>query len=103
MTIDIFNLDNLSDIPQQIRKDLKILSRDPFEKNIIMLFEKAGRELSIDEVTVAYYRAYQELKDRNKIMAKLYNMSRSKSPAIKAIEHKKGIYEFILVEKEEPM
>lgn len=92
METDIFDLSDLSDIPQEIKRDLKILARDDFEKNIIKLFKKAARQLTIDEVTVAYFRFFKEKKDRKAIMAKLYNMSRSKRPAIISVENRKGVY-----------
>jgi hypothetical protein len=97
---DIFNLSNLSDIPDSIKGELKILSRDGFEMKIIELFKKAGRELNIDEVTVAYYRFFKEEKNRSQIMTKLYNMSRSEHSAIKSIEGRKGVYKLNLEDSE---
>jgi hypothetical protein len=100
--IDIFDLNNLSDIPSKIKSDLKVLSRDGFEKKIIEIFKKANRELNIDEVTVAYYRLHkdEEEKERRQVMTKLYNMARSPRPAIKALPQK-GVYKLILEDEEE--
>ena len=97
---DIFSLDDLSDIPADIKSELKVLSRDAFETKVIELFKKANRELNIDEVTVAYYRFFKEEKNRHQIMTKLYNMSRSDRPAIGSVEGRKGVYTLILEEDE---
>ncbi|MDA0307507.1 MAG: hypothetical protein O2832_02140 [Proteobacteria bacterium] len=96
---DIFDLNNLSDIPNEIKSDLKVLSRDGFEKKIIDIFKKANRELNIDEITVGYYRVYKEVKERRQVMTKLYNMARSPRPAIEAMPQK-GVYKLILEEDE---
>lgn len=101
MTKDIFDLIDLTDIPDNIKKELKILSRDPFENQLIEIFKMANREISIDEVTVAYYRIYKDAKERRQIMTKLYNMSRSDRPAIKSMPQK-GVYKLILEEEKEP-
>lgn len=94
--VDVFDLSDLSDLPQNIKAELKVNARDPFEKNIIDIFRKASRELEIDQVTVAYYRLFKEAKERKQIMAKLYNMSRTDRPAIQSVAGKKGVYKLIL-------
>lgn len=97
---DIFSMDDLTDIPQHIKDELKVVSRDAFEKNIIALFHRAMRDLSIDEVTVGYYRLYGEAKERKQIMAKLYNMTRSDRPALRSVVGKKGVYRLIIGDNE---
>ena len=97
---DIFDLSDLSDLPQNVKSDLNVLKRDDFENKIINVFRRANRELTLDEVTVGYYRLHNEEKERKQIMAKLYNMSRTNRPAIKSIEGKKGVYKLILGEDE---
>lgn len=97
---NIFDLSDLSDLPQNVKSDLNILKRDNFENKIIDVFRRANRELTLDELTVGYYRLHDEEKERKQIMAKLYNMSRANQPAIKSIEGKKGIYKLILEDDE---
>ncbi len=90
---DIFDLTNVDDIPEDVKKDISV---DVFATRIITLFELAKRELSIDEITVGYYRKYKnietERKTKKQIMGKVYNMSRERNPQIKSVEGKKGIY-----------
>jgi len=93
--IDIFDLSDVSDIPHDIAQYLKIFTRGSFERNIIELFRKAGRQLTIDEVTVAYFRCFSEQVERPKIVTKLYHMSRSKHPVIASVKKKKGVYRLI--------
>lgn len=97
--MDIFDISDLSDIPQEIKKGLRVLGkRDGFGSSLIKIFELAGRELSIDEVTVAYYRLLKRrkkagrVKTRKQIMGKLYIMSISDNPPIESVEGKRGVY-----------
>ena len=90
---NIFDLTNVDDIPENVKKDINI---DLFAKRIVELFVLADRDLSIDEITVAYYRRYKdddsEVKTKKQIMSKLYNMSRERNSQIQSVEGKKGIY-----------
>lgn len=71
LATDIFNTDNLEDIPEKIKKEL---SSNETEKRILELFDIAKRPLNLDEITVGYYRKYGEIKSRNFFMNKLYRM-----------------------------
>ena len=51
MTENIFDLIDISDIPDEISKELNC---DVFAQNILTLFNKAGRNLTINEITVGY-------------------------------------------------
>ncbi|MBR1604777.1 MAG: hypothetical protein IJ660_01565 [Alphaproteobacteria bacterium] len=90
---DLFDLTNVDDLPEDVRKDINV---DLFAKRIIDLFELAQRDLSIDEITVAYYRKYSaedtDIKLKKQIMSKVYNMSRERNPKIKSVEGQKGVY-----------
>ena len=61
MTENIFDLTDVSDIPAEISAEL---SNDVFAQNILKLFKEAGRRLSIAEVTVGYYREFNEIKTK---------------------------------------
>ena len=89
MTENIFDLTDVSDIPEKISAEL---SNDVFAQNILKLFNKAGRNLTIDEVTVGYYRQFKEIKTKRQIMVKLYSMARARSAKIRSIPNLKGVY-----------
>ena len=91
---DLFDLFDLSDIPVEIG-DVK---RDQLSNEIIELFQLAGRELNIDELTVAHYRKYVKnnpakiIKNKTQIMNKVYKMSKERNTRIEPVEGKKGVY-----------
>ena len=89
MTENIFDLTDVSDIPEEISAEL---SNDVFAQNIFTLFNKAGRNLTIDEITVGYYRQFNEIKTKRQIMVKLYSMARARRAKIKSIPKLKGVY-----------
>lgn len=89
MTENIFDLTDISDIPAEISAEL---NNDVFAQNILTLFNKAGRNLSIPEVTVGYYRQFKEIKTKRQIMVKLYSMARARRAKIKSIPKLKGVY-----------
>ena len=89
MTENIFDLTDVSDIPEEISTEL---SHDVFAQNILTLFNKAGRNLTIDEITVGYYRQFKEIKTKRQIMVKLYSMARARNAKIRSIPNLKGVY-----------
>ena len=89
---NIFDLNNLEDLTQEIKSQLVIQKVDPAYKKIISLLEKAGKPLNLDEMMVGYYREYGVLKPRKYFMSKLYNMSRSRFKQIESVKGKKGTY-----------
>lgn len=93
--IDIFDLSNQSDLPQELRNELVVNKRDDFEQKIIDLFKLAGVGLNIDQIQAGYFRKYGEHKERSKINSKLYNMSRANNPAIESVTGKKGVYKML--------
>ena len=89
MTENIFDLTDVSDIPAEISTDL---THDVFAQNILKLFKEAGRKLTVDEITVGYYRQFKEIKTKRQIMVKLYSMARARRAKIKSIPNFKGVY-----------
>lgn len=89
---NLFDLEYLDDLPDDLKSDLKILKRDDFELKIIELFKRSSGELNIDQIQAGYFRLHNEIKDRRQMTAKLYTMCKDSKPAIKAIEGKKGVY-----------
>ena len=92
ITENIFDLTDVSDIPAKISTDLR---RDVFAQNILKLFNKAGRNLTVDEITVGYYRQFKEIKTKRQIVLKLYNMAREEEAKIRSIPNRKGVYKVI--------
>ena len=89
MTENIFDLTDVSDIPVEISTEL---TYDVFAQNILKLFNEAGRNLTINEITVAYYRQFKEIKTKRQIMVKLYSMARARNAKIRSIPNLKGVY-----------
>lgn len=89
MKENIFDLTDVSDIPAEISAEL---SNGVFAQNILKLFNKAGRNLTIDEITVGYYRQFKEIKTKRQIMVKLYSMARARNAKIRSIPNLKGVY-----------
>ena len=89
---DIFDLSNVDDIPDEVKEGIVV---DVVATRILELFKIAKRPLSIDEITVAYYRKFKDedddLKTKKQIMGKVYNMSRERNAKIKSVEGKKGV------------
>ena len=92
MKENIFDLTDVSDIPDEISTELNC---DVFAQNILTLFNKAGRNLTINEITVGYYRQFKEIKTKRQIMVKLYSMARARNAKIRSIPNLKGVYEVI--------
>ena len=93
---DIFDLFSIDDIPADIAEGL---NTDVFAKRIIELLKFAGRPLSVDELTVGFYRKYKGEEDGKKtkrqVTLKAYNMSKEDYPLIKSMENRKGMYELV--------
>ena len=93
---DIFDLFSIDDIPADIANGI---NTDTFAKRIIELLKLAGRPLSVDELTVGFYRKYKDendgIKTKRQITLKAYNMSKEEHPSIKSVENRKGVYELI--------
>ena len=89
---DIFDIKNVDDIPIEIKNEL---NNHNYTYNILELFRIANRALSIDEVTIGYYRKFKELKTKTQITSKLYMMAKSNQPKIVRIPGFKGIYKLM--------
>lgn len=94
--MDLFDLTNVDDLPDKVKEGINI---DMMATRILDLFELAQRDLSLDELTVAYYRKYKdedtEIRSKRQIMGKVYNMSRERNPKIKSVEGKKEFTLFV--------
>ena len=86
---DIFDVCNVDDIPDEIKNGLNEVL---FAKKILELLDIVKRKLSVDEVTVGYFRKFGEPKTKKQIMGKLYNMARAVNPKIISVSGRKGVY-----------
>ncbi len=87
---NIFDLDNIKDIPDDLRSQLKLKKLDDFSDKLLQLFELAERELSVDEIMISYFRKYDITKTRRQIVAKMYSLSTSGH--IERVPNKRGVY-----------
>lgn len=89
---DIFNITNLSDLPEDMKKAVESRKYDEFEQKILELFHIANRPLSINEIMVALYRKYNVNKNRRQVMNKLYQMASPSNAIAEIYSIKKGVY-----------
>ena len=70
---DIFDLKDISDIPQDLKDELNLLS--DVDNKMLYLF-KEKEILNINEVMVSWFRKYGEVRSRQYFMTTLYRMKR---------------------------
>ena len=92
---NIFDLFDTSDLPDNLKNDLKRFKRSETEERIINLLRLADEDLSLNQLQVGYYRKYGEVKERRKLTAKLYIMCKSDNPVVTSVKGKKGKYRLI--------
>ena len=73
---DIFNLDDIADLPANLVKELKLTTKK--EEQFLNLFREKS-PLNINQVMVAWYRKHNKVRTRTDITASLYRL------------HKKGL------------
>ncbi len=95
---NLFDINDLSDLPEDMRKDVESRRLDDFESKILDLFEIANRELTIDEVMIALFRKFSLIKNRRQVMNKLYQMGNPKTGRLVSV--KKGLYKLKTKEAE---
>ena len=84
---NIFDLDDLTDLPAELIKELNLAS--DVDTKILELFKEAGKALNLTQLLVGYYRKYDEKKTRQYMMTTCYRLIRKGflSPA-----EGKGVY-----------
>lgn len=73
---DIFDLNDLSDVSDEVRKAIKPASSND---KIIELFQIAKRELKTSELIVAYYRKFGVALTKKQMYMRLWVLLRNKS------------------------
>ena len=92
MMANIFDLTNTTDLPKTIREGLSIKTPNKFESDVRALFEIAGGPLTIDEITVGYYRKYGGTINKNNMMHKLYMAAKNKDCCFEKVRLSKSTY-----------
>lgn len=82
---DIFDLNNLSDVSEEVIKELKILKDTD---RLLSLFKIAKRELNTNELIVAYYRKFGISLTKKQIYMKVFALTRTK----KIEQVSRGVY-----------
>ena len=93
---DICSLENLDDIPKELKSQITIFRMNRFDKRIIDLFKKVNRKLNLDEVIVGYYRIYNVVSVRSKLLYRLNCICENQGPQLKKISTKGKISVFEL-------
>lgn len=84
-------LGDLSDLPEELRKQLVSIQYDETEQAIIdIVTEQFGGIASIDEILVALYRKTKEMPQREALANKIYRMTRKE--LLTSVSGKKGVY-----------
>lgn len=73
---DIFDLNNLSDVSKEVRKELNILKDTD---RLLSLFKIAKRELNTNELIVAYYRKFGIALTKKQVYMKIWLLARTKN------------------------
>lgn len=89
---DFFDLNNLDDLPDEVKKEVSLLGLRKDTERLLSLFD-IKNQLTIDEIIVGMSRKYGMNKKRNWVSSTVYNLKRRKT--IKEIDGKKKIYEKI--------
>lgn len=89
---NLFDLTNLSDLPNELKNGLSIKTPSKFESDIRALFEIADGPLTIDEITVGYYRKFGGNINKKNMMHKLYVAARNKDCCFEKVRGSKSTY-----------
>lgn len=68
----IFSTDDLSDLPPELIKELKLAG--DVDSTLLTLFLEAGGTLNLSSLLVGYYRKYNEIKTRQYMMTTCYRL-----------------------------
>ena len=69
---DIFDLNNLSDLPEELIREINLTTK--VEKIILNLFLDGDGTLNLSKLIVGYYRKHDEIKTRQYMMTTCYRL-----------------------------
>ena len=82
---------DLSDLPEELRKQLQIAKVSELEQVIISIIEEMYEGVAnVDEILVGLYRKTDEVHQRQNLANKLYRMTAAKQ--LLSVPRKKGVY-----------
>ncbi|MDD3183645.1 MAG: hypothetical protein PHD48_12715 [Alphaproteobacteria bacterium] len=84
-------LGNLSDLPDELKKQLQATKTDELERQILDVLSGLEGIGNIDEVLVGLYRKFSVIQERAFLSNKMYRMA--KAGHLKSVKGKKGVYE----------
>ncbi|MFZ0946154.1 MAG: hypothetical protein WB930_13880 [Syntrophobacteraceae bacterium] len=84
-------LGNLSDIPEELRKQLQATKTDEFERQILEVLSDLEGIGNIDEILVGLYRRFGIVQQRAFLSNKLYRMTTSGH--LRSVKGKRGVYQ----------
>ena len=89
MATDVFDIKNIDDLPEDVLEEIGLSVS--FTSKLVMLFRIANRPLTLNELTVGYYRRFNEIKTKRQIILKLNQISTGPDKIVKRYFGKKWI------------
>ena len=85
---------NLSDLPEELLKQIPAVRVDDLEREVIdLLRDKLEGVGSVDEILVGLYRKSGIIHERRRIAGKLYRMVNSSPQLLLTDEKRRGVYQ----------
>ena len=85
---------NLSDLPEELLKQIPAVRVDDLEREVIdLLRDKLEGVGSVDEILVGLYRKSGIIHERRRIAGKLYRMVNSSPQLLLTVEKRRGVYQ----------
>ena len=88
--IPIFDGDDLSDLPPELRSELSVTKTDELEEQIVTIVNAAGGQADIDTILIYLYRRFEVIQTRRYLQNKLWRMAQKKF--LHTVPRKKGHY-----------
>lgn len=84
------DLDDLSDLPSELKNQLKSATISGHAADIVAVLQEFGEPMEVDQIMIAVYRKSGEVLQRRKLVNQLYRMSKSR--LIRSVPKRKGVY-----------
>lgn len=90
MSDDVFNMEDTSDLPADLVRDLVSIRKSDLEVFIIGLFD-LSKKLTLDQIQVGLYRVHGVSIKRKKLIALLYKM-KTRNKSIEKVKGTKDVF-----------
>lgn len=87
---NIFDISDLSDIPNELRESIAGKKNDTIKAMIVDVLGMSESSLQASQIVVAIYRKFNRAVKKKTIMIVLHNMTSEKNPIIKKVS--RGYY-----------